>query len=129
MFLTGMMSKVLAGVVLVMGIAMWFLYNKNQELISENAALDVAYQTQIETINSLQSDFRLQTEALTNMQQRNNEIMEDMNRYLDIFRRHNLTKLAAAKPGLIEPRINNATREVFDGIEQDSRNISALASN
>ena len=25
-----------------------------------------------------------------------------MNRYLDIFKRHNLSKLAAAKPGLIE---------------------------
>lgn len=125
----GIFSKVLAGVVLVMAIGMWFLYNKNQTLVAEKAALDVAYQEQIETINSLQMNFRLQTEALTNMQERNNEIMEDMNRYLDIFRRHNLTKLSAAKPGLIEPRINAATKEVFDGIEEDSRNISALSSN
>ena len=49
-----------------------------------------------------------------------------MNRYLDIFRRHNLTKLAAAKPGLIEPRMNKATKEVFDGIENDSNLISDL---
>ena len=48
-----------------------------------------------------------------------------MNRYLDIFKRHSLTKLAAAKPGLIEPRVNKATKEVFDGIEQDSRDIDA----
>ena len=48
-----------------------------------------------------------------------------MNRYLDIFKRHNLTKLAAAKPGLIEPRANKATKEVFDGIEEDSRDIDA----
>ena len=44
----------------------------------------------------------------------------------DRFRRHNLTKLAAAKPGLIEPRMNKATKEVFDGIENDSNLISDL---
>ena len=49
-----------------------------------------------------------------------------MNRYLDIFKRHNLSKLAAAKPGLIEKRVNNGTKEVFDGIEQDSRIIDSL---
>ena len=49
-----------------------------------------------------------------------------MNRYLDIFKRHNLTKLAAAKPGLIESRVNKATKEVFDGIENDSRDIDDL---
>ena len=50
----------------------------------------------------------------------------DKNRYLDIFKRHNLTKLAAAKPGLIESRVNKATKEVFDGIENDSRDIDDL---
>ena len=124
-----MLWKIMAGGILIMTIGMGFLYNKNQSLIKENAALDVAYQEQIETINSLQANFQLQTEALTNMQKRNNEIMEDMNRYLNIFKRHNLTKLAAAKPGLIEPRINAATKDVFDGIEEDSRSISALAGN
>jgi len=127
--LGGVLSKVLAGVVLVMGIGMMFLYNKNQSLMAEKVALDVAFQEQVQTINSLQQNFQLQTAALTDMQKKNNEIMGDMNRYLDIFKRHNLTKLAAAKPGLIEPRINAATKEVFDGIEEDSRIISSLASN
>ena len=49
-----------------------------------------------------------------------------MNRYLDIFKRHNLTKLAAAKPGLIEPRVNKGTKDVFDSIEKDSRDIDSL---
>ena len=48
-----------------------------------------------------------------------------MNRYLDIFKRHNLSKLAAAKPGLIEKRVNNGTK-VFDSIEKDSRIIDSL---
>ena len=49
-----------------------------------------------------------------------------MNRYLDIFKRHNLTKLAAAKPGLLEPRVNKGTKDVFNSIEEDSRNIDSL---
>jgi len=49
-----------------------------------------------------------------------------MTRYLDIFKRHNLTKLAAAKPGLLEPRVNKGTKDVFDSIEEDSRNIDSL---
>ncbi len=50
----------------------------------------------------------------------NAEIIAERVRYLDIFRRHDLSKLAAATPGLIEPRVNNATKEVFDSLESDS---------
>ena len=52
-----------------------------------------------------------------------------MAEYLDIFRRHNLAKLASAKPGMIETRVNNKTKEAFDGIEEDSKRISNLNSN
>ena len=49
-----------------------------------------------------------------------------MSRYLDIFKRHNLSKLAIAKPGLIETRVNNATKDVFDSIEKDTAGIDSL---
>ena len=42
---------------------------------------------------------------------RNAQIEQEMNGYLDIFRRHNLNKLAIAKPGLIEKRVNDGTKE------------------
>jgi hypothetical protein len=74
----------------------------------------------------LQDDFKVQTEGLLDIQRKNQQIEQEMNRYLDIFKRHNLSKLAAAKPGLIETRVNNGTKEVFDSIEQDSRNIDSL---
>ena len=54
------------------------------------------------------------------------EIEGEMSRYLDIFRRHNLNQLAAAKPGLIETRVNNGTKEVFDSIENDSKELDSL---
>ena len=75
---------------------------------------------------NMKQDFEMQTRGLVELQSRNQEIQQEMNRYLDIFKRHNLSKLAAAKPGLIEKRVNNGTKEVFDGIEQDSRIIDSL---
>ena len=77
-------------------------------------------------IAQLQGDLELQGKGLQEQMAKNAAIQGEMNRYLDIFKRHNLTKLAAAKPGLIEPRANKATKEVFDGIEEDSRNIDDL---
>ena len=91
-----------------------------------NAKLESAVQLQEDAISSLQNDFTLQTGKLNDLQKKSQETQKEMNRYLDIFKRHSLTKLAAAKPGLIEPRVNKATKEVFDGIEEDSRNIDSL---
>ena len=81
---------------------------------------------QKETIKTLQSDFKTQSEGLLKIQERNNEIELEMSRYLDIFKRHNLTKLAIAKPNLIETRVNNGTKKVFDSIEEVSRTIDSL---
>ena len=119
------MNQFFMGLILVLGLSSWYLWNENQRLVGNIKSLEVAAQLQEETISSLQNDFTLQTNALNELQQKNNEIQLEMNRYLDIFKRHNLSKLAAAKPGLIEPRVNKATKEVFDGIEQDSRDIDA----
>lgn len=117
------MNQFFIAIILVLGLGSYYLYNENQTLKANNIKLEGAVQMQEEAISSLQNDFAKQTQALTSLQSKNNEIELEMNRYLDIFKRHNLTKLAAAKPGLIETRANKATKEVFDGIEQDSRDI------
>jgi len=120
------MNQLLMGIILILGIGGYILYTQNENLKAENLAYEVRDQEQKMAIESLQNDFALQTTALTDMQKKNNEIEGEMNRYLDIFKRHNLSKLAAAKPGMIEPRANNATKEVFDSIEADSRVIDSL---
>ena len=103
-----------------------FLYMQNKNLVSINQAYELRDAEQKKAIKSLEKDFALQTQGLIDLQSKTQEIQNEMNRYLDIFKRHNLSKLAAAKPGLIEPRVNKATKEVFDGIEQDSRSIDNL---
>ena len=120
------MSKVFIGIIVVLSIACVWLWNENQRLRENNAQLNVAVETQEETISTLQEDFATQGQELTELTKRSQEAQREMNRYLDIFRRHNLTKLAAAKPGLIEIRANKATKEVFDAIEEISRNIDCL---
>ena len=120
------MSKILLGVVGVLAIALYFLWSQNSRLASLNQAFELRDQEQRAAIESLQNDFKTQTEGLLAIQSRNQEIEAEMSRYLDIFKRHNLSKLAAAKPGLIETRVNNGTKDVFDSIEADSRSIDRL---
>ncbi len=121
-----MMSKVLIGIIVVLGLSSYLLWNENSKLSALNQVFELRNQEQKLAIESLQNDFALQTEGLLEIQARNQEIQQEMSRYLDIFKRHDLTRLAAAKPGLIQPRINKGTKDVFDSIEKDSRNIDSL---
>lgn len=109
---------------LMMGIGGYFYYTSTQaELITLrdlNKAYELKFETQEETITQMQNSYTVQTESLNEMIQQNQNIQAEMNRYLDIFKRHDLAQLAAAKPGLIEPRVNEATKGVFDSLENDS---------
>ena len=120
------MNQLLIGIIIVLSLGSYYLYNQNQVLTANNMALEGAVATQEETIATMQNDFALQTAQLGELQKKSQEAQKEMNRYLDIFKRHNLTKLAAAKPGLLEPKINNGTKNVFDSIEEISRTIDAL---
>ena len=120
------MSKVFIGIIVVLGLSTYLLWSENSKLSALNQAFELRDAEQKAAIESLQSDFALQTEGLLEIQARNQEIQQEMSRYLDIFKRHDLTRLAAAKPGLIQPRINKGTKDVFDSIEEDSRNIDSL---
>lgn len=124
-----MLNKILIGVIIVMSLGGYFLYNKNQELIKINAAFEVRDAEQRAAIEAVQNSLEKTSKELTGLQIKNQQYEEEMNEYLDIFRRHNLAKLASAKPGMIETRVNNRTKEVFDGIEEDSKRISDLNGN
>tara|TARA_R110000796_G_scaffold239705_1_gene360461 strand:+ start:151 stop:567 length:417 start_codon:yes stop_codon:yes gene_type:complete len=120
------MSKILIGVILIMSLGSYYLWNENATLQSLNQAFELRDKEQAETIAMLQNDFSEQTEGLLAIQARSNEIQQEMNSYLDVFRRHSLTKLANAKPNLIETRANKGTKDVFDSIEEDSRLLDSI---
>ena len=120
------MSKVLMGIILVMGIGSYFLYNQYEAVKAENMALTFAVEEQKKTIEVIKENFERQGKTLNNLTARNAEIEGEMTRYLDIFKRHNLNKLAIAKPGLIEKRVNDGTAKIFITIENDSKILDNL---
>jgi len=122
------MNQFFIAIILVLGLGSWYLYNENQTLTANNIKLEGAVEEQKRTIETIKEKFERQGKALQTMTRANARIEAEKDRYLDIFRRHNLDKLALAKPGLIETRINNGTASVFEDIENDSKNISNLDS-
>ena len=114
------------GIIFVMGIGYYFLYNQYEAVKAENMALTFAVEEQKKTIEVIKENFEKQGKALNNLTARNAEIEGEMTRYLDIFKRHNLNKLAIAKPGLIEKRVNDGTKKVFETIEEDSKSLDNL---
>ena len=120
------MSKVLMGIIFVMGIGSYFLYQQYETVKAENMALNFAVEEQKQTIVTIKENFERQGKALNNLTARNAEIEGEMTRYLDIFKRHNLNKLAIAKPGLIEKRVNDGTAKIFITIENDSKQLDNL---
>ena len=100
--------------------------NKIEEQSKVILAQDLRDQEQKAAIEAIQNNLEKTSNSLRGLQVQNQQYETQMSEYMDIFRRHNIAKLASAKPGMIELRINNATKEVFDAIEDDSSRISAL---
>ena len=90
-------------------------------LAAEKAALEVQAQEQEAALQALELSLTIQREATRDMQEHAADIQEQMDGYLKIFKDHDFTRLARAKPGLIEPRANKATDAVFTDIENDTK--------
>ena len=120
------MQQVLIGIILVLGLGSFYLYNQNQVLSANNLALEGAVAEQQAAMEVMKESYERQGKALNNLASKNAQIEQEMNSYLDIFRRHNLNQLAVAKPGMIEKRINDSTMQVFESIENDSKELDSL---
>ena len=120
------MNQMFMGIILILGLATFYLYNQNQTLSANNLALEGAVEEQQMAMDAMRESFEKQGKALNNLASKNAQIEQEMNSYLDIFRRHNLNQLADAKPGLIEKRINDSTMQVFESIENDSKELDSL---
>jgi hypothetical protein len=89
-------------------------------VITMESALEKETRAREKAENNLQN----QLKAVGELTERANTLAAERDEYVSIFKRHDLTKLARVKPGLIEPRINNGTEKVFRSIEQDSREVA-----
>jgi chromosome segregation ATPase len=99
------------------------LQTQVDQLNQHNVALQTAAATNEATIKSLEANAKQQAEAMVGLTERNNELNAERDSYLRIFKDHDFTKLARARPGMIELRANRATEEVFRSVEADSREL------
>ena len=120
------MQQLLIGIILVLGLSGWWLYNENQTLTENNLKLEVAVAEQQETIAQIQEQYEKQGKSLMQMTRKNAEIEAEKAEYLAIFARHNLDNLALRKPGLMENRFNGASEAVMEGLEDDTKALYDL---
>ena len=120
------------GIIAAMGSAGFLYYqfavvpmkNKLEEQTAVIIAQDLRDQEQKATIAAITLNAEKTAAANAVMQQQNQQYESEMSEYLDIFRRHNLAKIASARPGQIQNQANARTKEVFDAIEEVSNRIS-----
>ena len=117
------MQQFFIAIILVLGLGCWWLYSENETLKANNVKLEYAVEEQKQTIATIKEQYEKQGEALMNMSRENALIEQEKAEYLQIFSRHNLDVLALKKPGLIENRMNNASEQVMEGIEDDTEKL------
>lgn len=97
-----------------------------EQYVAQNVALQTAAQQNEETIRSLEANAKRQVEQISTLTTQSAEYQKQANEAMKIFQNHNFTKLARLRPDTIERQANEATRAVFDSVEQDSREIADL---
>ena len=88
-----------------------------------NVVLQTAAATNEATIKNMREKMKVQQEAFTLLTKKHNSLEQEKNEYLSVFKRHDLTKSARAKPDYKEPKINSGTKKVFRQVEADSREL------
>ena len=114
------MNQMCIGIILVIVLGGYYLYNENQTLTQNNIKLEAAVEEQKQTMAIMKEQYEKQGKALMNMSRQNAQIEKEKAEYLAIFSRHNLDLLALKKPGLMENRFNKASEKVMEGMENDT---------
>jgi uncharacterized coiled-coil protein SlyX len=95
-------------------------------LNQQNVGLQAAAELNENTIRSLEESNKQQIAQISTLSTQSSEWERQARDAMKIFSDHNFTKLARLRPQMIEDRANNATREVFDSVEQDSKDTADL---
>ena len=120
------MQQVLIGIVIVLGLSSYWLYNENVTLKANNVALEGAIATQEEAIESLQNDFELQTGQLNELVVKSQAAQRELNRYTQFIKDYKLSAKILADPVEMERKINNGTKHIMEDIEKISNVVDDL---
>ena len=99
----------------------WYYYKDTQARIAtltENSAkLEIAAQTQKQTIDTLVADAKKYEKLNSELHIKLESANDYKNTLLGKLRKHNLTRLSAQKPALIERKITNASKRLLESFE------------
>ena len=100
----------------------WYYYKDTQAriaILTENSAkLEQAANTQKKTIDTLVEDAAKYRELNKELNTKLEAANEYKNKLIGKLRKHNLAKLSLQKPGMVEKRINNGTKKLFESLEK-----------
>ena len=89
-----------------------------QVLTENNSKLEVAAQTQNQTIDTLVQDAQKYASLNNELQSRLDSANDYKNELIGKQRKHDLARLSLQKPGLVEEKINNGTKRLFEKFER-----------
>ena len=120
------MNQLLIGIIIILGLGSYYLYQQNQVLTANNMQLEGAIATQEEAIASMKEDFTLQTEQLQVMTQKSQAAQRELNRYTQFIQNYQLTAKILENPEEMQRKINNGTKHIMEDIEKISGTVDSL---
>ena len=112
------MNQVLIGIILVLGLGGYWLYQENVTLKANNLALEGAIATQQEALDTMTNDFALQTTQLNEMTIKSQNAQRELNRYSEFIRNYELSAKIMGDPVDMQRKINNGTKHIMEDIEK-----------
>ena len=120
------MLLLVVGLIGGVGYGAYYYYTDTQAriaILTENSAkLEQATSAQKQTIDTLIEDAAKYNELNKELNTKLEAANDYKNTLIDKLRKHNLAALSLKKPGLVERKINNGTKKLFESFEE----ISAL---
>ena len=120
------MNQFLIGIIIVLGLGGYWLYQENVTLRANNMALEGAVATQQEALDVMTNDFRLQTEQLQEMTLKSQAAQRELNRYSEFIRNYELSAKIMGDPVEMQRKINNGTKHIMEDIEELSTIVDDL---
>jgi|TARA_R100000479_G_scaffold171034_2_gene114193 septal ring factor EnvC (AmiA/AmiB activator) len=91
-----------------------WLQAENETLRANQAKLEQSIADQNESIKNYLANQKRQTEQITLLETQRQEAQRELSKLRDTFAKHDIGKLALAKPKLIENIVNKGTKKVKD---------------
>ena len=95
----------------------------NRTLRENQVQMEKAVETAQASLAAAEANAKKSEAAMSALTARNNELQREKDNAMKIFKDHNLTRLARAKPGMIEKRANAKTESVFRELENDTKEL------